>query len=101
MGGFPGPTQLLQFVVSIIAPNTYQSATRFGRKLTMTPSVQIIQGADIPWLPEDEELIVGRNSDFRTETLTDDQLEQVGGAEYRALRLLSYLVPAVCISPFS
>ncbi|KAJ8518973.1 hypothetical protein ONZ45_g4024 [Pleurotus djamor] len=39
-------------------------------------------------------LIVGRNSDIHAETLTDEQIEEVGGAEYRALRLLSYLVPS-------
>jgi len=30
--------------------------------------------------------------------LTDNQLEEIGGAEYRALRVLSYLVPAVSMS---
>ncbi|KAJ8503159.1 hypothetical protein ONZ45_g11106 [Pleurotus djamor] len=39
-------------------------------------------------------LTVGRNSDIHVETLTDEQIEEVGGAEYRALRLLSYLVPS-------
>lgn len=48
-----------------------------------------------PWLGFDG-LVVGRNSDFHTETLSDEQLEKIGGAEYRALRLLSYLVPLVC-----
>ncbi|KAJ8516990.1 hypothetical protein ONZ45_g5757 [Pleurotus djamor] len=42
-------------------------------------------------------LIVGRNSDIHAETLTDEQIEEVGGAEYRALRLLSYLVPSYFI----
>ncbi|KAJ8690660.1 hypothetical protein PTI98_012069 [Pleurotus ostreatus] len=38
-------------------------------------------------------LKVGRNSYFRVDELTDDQVEEIGGAEYRALRVLSYLVP--------
>jgi hypothetical protein len=38
---------------------------------------------------------VGRNSRFYTEELDDEELEQVGGVEYRALRLLSYAVAAV------
>ena len=37
-------------------------------------------------------LRVGRNSDFRTDDLTDEQLEQLGGVEYRALRALSWVV---------
>ncbi|OBZ78732.1 hypothetical protein A0H81_00276 [Grifola frondosa] len=37
-------------------------------------------------------LVIGRNSDFNTEYLSDEQLEELGGLEYRALRLLSYLV---------
>ncbi|EJD53027.1 TrkH-domain-containing protein [Auricularia subglabra TFB-10046 SS5] len=38
-------------------------------------------------------LKVGRNSEFDIDDLTDEQLEEIGGIEYRALRLLSYLVP--------
>ncbi|KAF9502096.1 TrkH-domain-containing protein [Pleurotus eryngii] len=38
-------------------------------------------------------LRVGRNSYFRVDELTDEQVEEIGGAEYRALRVLSYLVP--------
>lgn len=68
----------------------------------MIPSVQTIEGAKTPWLSDLTDLITGRNSDFRTETMTDEQLEEVGGAEYKALRLLSYLVPMVgMIVPFA
>lgn len=53
------------------------------------------------WL-EFSGLIVNRNSDFRTDSLSDEQLESIGGVEYKALRLLSYLVPAVSqISKFT
>ena len=41
-------------------------------------------------------LKVGRNSDFNTDELTDDQLEELGGIEYRALRALSWIVGLVC-----
>ncbi|KAL7423539.1 hypothetical protein Q5752_001119 [Cryptotrichosporon argae] len=45
------------------------------------------------WLPDGlGNLVVGRNSRFFTEELDDEELEQLGGVEYRALRLLSYLV---------
>ena len=40
-------------------------------------------------------LRVWRNGYFETDELTEDDVEKIGGAEYRALRLLSYLVPAV------
>ncbi|KAL7414479.1 cation transport protein-domain-containing protein [Mrakia frigida] len=44
------------------------------------------------WLHFDG-LLVGRNSLFANiDDLTDEELEEVGGVEYRALRLLSYLV---------
>jgi hypothetical protein len=52
------------------------------------------------WMPDTlASLVVGRNSRFFTEELDDEELEQIGGVEYRALRLLSYAVAAV--SPFA
>jgi hypothetical protein len=45
-------------------------------------------------------LVVGRNSRFFTEELDDEDLEKIGGVEYRALRLLSYAVAAVSIPYF-
>lgn len=51
------------------------------------------------WMPEKlGGLVIGRNSRFFSEELDDEELEQLGGVEYRALRLLSYLVPAVSIN---
>ena len=50
------------------------------------------------WLPEGmENLIIGRNGRFYTEELEDEELEIIGGVEYRALRFLSYFVPAVSV----
>ncbi|EIW72701.1 hypothetical protein TREMEDRAFT_11924, partial [Tremella mesenterica DSM 1558] len=47
------------------------------------------------WMPEMlSALVVGRNSRFFTEELDDEDLERLGGVEYRALRLLSIFVPA-------
>lgn len=40
-------------------------------------------------------LKVGRNSDFNTDDLTDEQLEELGGIEFRALRALSWIVGLV------
>lgn len=48
------------------------------------------------WMPDTlTHLVVGRNSRFFTEELDDDELEDIGGVEYRALRFLSYFVAAV------
>ena len=54
------------------------------------------------WMPDTlASLIVGRNSRFFTEELDDEELEQIGGVEYRALRLLSYAVAAVSLPTHS
>jgi hypothetical protein len=48
------------------------------------------------WLPENlTGLVIGRNSRFWVHELTNEELEMICGVEYRALRVLSYLVPAV------
>ena len=39
--------------------------------------------------------IVGRNSVFHG--LTEDQLEELGGIEFRALNMLMWAVPLVCL----
>ena len=90
LGGFPGPSALATQVIRITAPHAY---SRIERKMSM-PLMRTLDEEKTPWL-KFSGLIVGRNSDFRTETLSDEQLEDLGGAEYRALRWLSYLVPMV------
>ena len=48
------------------------------------------------WMPEQlSGLVIGRNSRFFTEELEDNELEQLGGVEYRALRLLGKIVAGV------
>lgn len=39
--------------------------------------------------------VVGRNSSFRM--LTREQMEEIGGIEYRALNALVWIIPIVCI----
>ncbi|KAF8888456.1 potassium transporter [Gymnopilus junonius] len=88
LGGFPGPTQLARQVFQLAAPHAFSKLQR-----TMTlPTVTTLQSENIPWL-NFSGLVVGRNSNFRTDSLSDEQLEDIGGAEYRALRLLSWLAP--------
>ena len=89
MGGFPGPFELFQQLV-----RTSSIGRVWGRIATY--SRKHGQHPYLSWLPGSiDGLIVGRNSEFYTDQLTDDQLEQLGGIEYRALRFLSYFVFAV------
>lgn len=81
---------LLRRVIKRAAPDTYR---KVERKMTM-PIETRLEASSVPWL-NFSGLVVGRNSDFHTDTLTTEQVEDIGGTEYRALRLLSYLVPAV------
>ncbi|PBK85523.1 TrkH-domain-containing protein [Armillaria gallica] len=83
----PGPIQFFKKLFQRSAPSVYG---RFQRKMTM-PYKSTSEASRSKWL--NFELDMGRNSNFYTETLTNGQLEIVGGAEYRALRVLSYLVP--------
>lgn len=102
-GGFPGPLTIAGTAVKRMAPNAY---SRLERKITLPRTMTLngpishdesgraILGQTVPWLNFDG-LVVGRNSNFDTKSLSDEQVEQIGGTEYRALRLLSYLVPIV------
>ncbi|KAJ3570181.1 hypothetical protein NP233_g4576 [Leucocoprinus birnbaumii] len=86
-GEFPGPLQIMQRLAKRAAPKTYQ---KFKRSMTM-PSSRTLEGKDKSYL--DFDLKTGRNSDFRTETLSENELEKLGGTEYRALRWLTWVVP--------
>ncbi|TFK37547.1 potassium transporter [Crucibulum laeve] len=87
LGGFPGPFQIFHRLFKRTAPDAYR---RLERKLTIPVSITQREISTL-WL--DFDLFVGRNSDFHTETLSDEQVERIGGTEYRALRFLSYLIP--------
>jgi len=103
MGGFPGFFTIIQALARRIIPH---AVDKLDRKFTIPPTTTLVsnreQGHSVlnpfmrfaPWLTFDE-LRVGRNSDFNTDDLTDEKLEEIGGIEYRALRVLGYLVSAV------
>lgn len=111
-GGFPGPVTLTKAGLRRIMPGTYR---KLERKMTVPytmsynnqvpqSDVRSVTGSLVQeermfprWLPAISGLTINRNSDFRTETLSDDELEKIGGTEYRALRLLSYVIPIVCV----
>ncbi|KAJ6562832.1 potassium transporter [Mycena vulgaris] len=100
-GGFPGPVTLAKRLFKRGAPATFR---KLERHLTLpyietlnAPKTETLGAKEVPWLSFDG-LVVGRNSAFRTESLSDEQLELIGGVEYRALRLLSYLIPAYFVA---
>jgi hypothetical protein len=115
-GGFPGP---IEIIGHLLPTSTRQDIRRrlshSQRKMTLltsphTPTLpslhemhmaeeswtDSIKSQVARWMPESlNGLVIGRNSRFYTEELSDDELEQLGGVEYRALRTLSYLVAGV------
>lgn len=115
MGGFPTASQLLPYLLSSRTRSTIHrhfSRPNLERETTMltNPHVPRVETGEeeggwsaalmsgvAKWMPDTlTHLVVGRNSRFFTEELDDEELEQIGGVEYRALRLLSYAVSAVC-----
>lgn len=80
LGGFPGPFKLMKRIIRYYAPGAYG---KVGRTLTIMPTQTIDRAVDEKrWLPAGmTELIIGRNSDFNTDELTDEQLEELGGLE--------------------
>ncbi|KAJ3859022.1 cation transport protein-domain-containing protein [Lentinula novae-zelandiae] len=87
--GFPGPVHIARKALKTFSPKTYR---KLERKLTM-PYTRTVEGNNVSWLSPNSEIVVGPNSDFHVETLSDDLVEQIGGIEYVALRWLSYMVP--------
>ncbi|KAH9891144.1 TrkH-domain-containing protein [Cubamyces lactineus] len=86
LGGFPGPWTLTKRIARKLFPRLYARLEKFGVR-ERSPS------KDMKWLSDSlKGLVIGRNSEFHTEELTDEQLEELGGIEYRALRMLSYIV---------
>jgi hypothetical protein len=119
MGGFAGPAQLLPYLFPNKTKSTISrhfSKPALGRKTTLLTNTNTFRPGEsgesgeagwhdslatsaARWMPVGlASLVVGRNSRFFTEELDDEELEQIGGVEYRALRLLSYAVAAVSLS---
>jgi hypothetical protein len=117
LGGF-NPTHLLPYLIPNRTKSTitrHFSRPELSRKMTILTNANtsyttkpsgdseglwggMMTGA-ARWMPGTlASLVIGRNSRFFTEELDDEELEQIGGVEYRALRLLSYAVAAVSSS---
>jgi len=104
-GGFPTPFEIAKSLVHKLAPETTRTLTQsftmprtatIGRRDTMGPSTMSDGGIDkeVPYISF--AATVGRNSRFTG--LTEDQMDELGGVEYRALRLLLYIVAGVSAS---
>nr|ODN98734.1 potassium ion transporter [Cryptococcus depauperatus CBS 7855] len=94
-GGFPTPLDITKRIFRKVFPETSKSLSRtFTVPRTNTISGKSNTGASIPESKEVPyitfEAIVGRNSRF--EGLTIEQMDELGGVEYRALRILLYIV---------
>ncbi|TCD68599.1 low affinity potassium transporter [Steccherinum ochraceum] len=86
-GGFPGPIQISQKVAQTFLPRLTRILKERWAAHTKSDKAKFGRLSE-----RFSNLIIGRNSDFNTEELTDEELEELGGLEYRALNLLSYLV---------
>lgn len=80
--------------------------TRLTRTLTMPRTATLLSHAGgqgppgarvVPYISFPA--TVGRNSAFQM--LTEENLEELGGVEYRALKMLLWIVGCVCHSPSS
>ncbi|KAG8825887.1 low affinity potassium transporter [Serendipita sp. 399] len=108
-GGFPGPLALSRRLWAIISHRL--DSSRFGGNFRPSPSILLPAGAtrpkgltrnDTKQVPYLSFLaVLGKNSAFHG--LTEEELDELGGVEYRGLSLLSTLVPAyyIIIQAFS
>jgi Trk-type K+ transport system membrane component len=92
-GGFPTPLQLISRGFHKAFPT---AATKLHETVTM-PRTNTIAGRDSIHSGDDRHVpyisfsaVVGRNSKFKG--LTEEQMDELGGVEYRALKLLFWIV---------
>lgn len=97
MGGFPDALDILLRTTRSAFPGVHRRVEGWFHPAPKP------EGKDdelkMRWLHkglELEGLSIGRNSDFHTDELSDEQLEALGGIEYRALSALSWIV--LCVS---
>ncbi|KAJ3861901.1 cation transport protein-domain-containing protein [Lentinula novae-zelandiae] len=95
-GGFPMPHEILQKLFDKFFPKLRHKLTR-TITIPITTTIASQRGGNIPpgakVVPYISfEAVVGRNSAFPL--LSDEQLEELGGVEYRALNALLWIVGA-------
>lgn len=96
------PFQIISSIFEKLFPKLKQKLTR---TLTTPATMSLVSNRDggleggkqVPYISFDA--VVGRNSAFYL--LTSDQLDEIGGVEYRALNSLLWIVPFVSILTFS
>ena len=101
-GGFPGPQDIVSRLLRRMFPRFYRDVRRtftMPRTQTLIPRDSIDVASD-PGLTTQApyfsfKAIVGRNSVFVG--LTEEQIEELGGVEYRALNTLMWVTPTVRI----
>lgn len=96
-GGFPGPLTIISRLLDKLFPNFRSKLDRsvtmpYTHTYTSQPGGTIgglgSRGKHAPYISFDA--IVGRNSVFKD--LTDDQIDELGGAEYLALKILTIVL---------
>src|SRR5260221_4276462 len=95
-GGFPGLREIVSQVLRRFLPGVHQ---KFTRSITIprTTTITSMRGNTeraraVPYVSFDA--VVGPNSSFIS--LTEEQLEELGGVEFRALNALLWIVGIVC-----
>ena len=103
LGGFPMPHEIISSIVHKFLPGLER---RIRRTVTVpvsrTLTSQHVEGGHQPEGSQPVNYIsfnalVGRNSTFHD--LTDEQIEELCGIEFKALNCLVWIVPCVCFHP--
>lgn len=90
-GGFPTPFQIASDLFHKVFPDAHKKVKRtitIPRTETISGHQDDGEGRDVPYISF--AATVGRNSKFHD--LTEEQREELGGAEYRALKILWWIV---------
>jgi hypothetical protein len=96
LGGFPGPIQLSQKFTRYYFPRFYNFVGRiFSEQQRDWKNDKTFNRLGIKF----QKLTIYRNSDFNTEELDDDELEQLGGIEYVNIHMLEQFLYS-SLSPF-
>ena len=95
-GGFPMPHHIIQRIVHALFPKLHHKIARTVT-IPVTTTITSLRGETlegarpVPYISFDA--VVGRNSAFHL--LTKEQLEELGGVEYRAVNALLWIVALV------
>lgn len=99
-GGFPTPFELARAGVKKFLPKASETLTQtltmprtatIGRRDSLAPGDNLTLDKEATYISF--AATVGRNSRFTG--LTEEQMDELGGVEYRALRVLLYIVIGV------